>query len=79
MWGFFVLLTVYIEAYGVLFNPKFAIPFIGRWAALGFLQDFFALAVLLGIITFAIIRLRPSPRSTAASHASTVRTPAARG
>src|SRR3984957_14345208 len=62
MWGFFILLTVYIEAYGVLFNPKFAIPFIGRWPALGFIQDFFALAVLLGITTFAIIRLRSEPK-----------------
>src|SRR3984893_2787298 len=62
MWGFFILLTVYIEAYGVLFNPKFAIPFIGRWPALGFIQDFFALAVLLGITTFAIIRLRSQPK-----------------
>ena len=34
--------TVYLEAYGVLFNPKFAIPFVGHWDALGFLQDFFA-------------------------------------
>ena len=62
MWGFFILLTVYIEAYGVLFSPKFAIPFIGHWPALGFVQDFFALAVLLGITTFAIIRLRTGPK-----------------
>ena len=62
MWGFFVLLTVYIEAYGVLFDPKFAIPFIGHSPVLGFLQDFFALAVLLGITTFAIIRLRTEPK-----------------
>ena len=62
MWGFFILLTVYIEAYGVLFNAKFAIPVIGRWPALGFLQDFFALAVLVGITTFAIIRLRSGPK-----------------
>ncbi len=62
MWGFFILLTVYIEAYGVLFNAKFAIPVIGRWPALGFLQDFFALAVLFGITTFAIIRLRSGPK-----------------
>src|SRR6201993_1400427 len=61
MWGFFVLLTVYIEAYGVLFDPRFAIPVIGHWPALGFLQDFFALAVLLGITTFAIIRMRSEP------------------
>ncbi|HEY7052044.1 MAG TPA: hypothetical protein VH496_07905, partial [Mycobacterium sp.] len=47
MWGFFILLTVYIEAYGVLFDPKFHIPLIGRSPVLGFLQDFFALAVLL--------------------------------
>ena len=62
MWGFFILLTVYIEAYGVLFDPKFAIPIIGHWPALGFIQDFFALAVLLGITTFAIIRLRTEPK-----------------
>jgi Fe-S oxidoreductase len=62
MWGFFILLTVYIEAYGVLFQPNFHIPLIGRWNALGFLQDFFALAVLTGTITFAIIRLRSEPK-----------------
>jgi len=62
MWGFFILLTVYIEAYGFLFQPNFHIPIIGRWDALGFLQDFFATAVFLGITTFAIIRLTRSPR-----------------
>ena len=62
MWGFFVLSTVYLEAYGVLFNPKFAIPFVGHWDLLGFLQDFFALAVLLGIVVFSIIRLRSEPK-----------------
>jgi len=62
MWGFFILLTVYIEAYGVLFQPNFHIPIIGRWDALGALQDFFALAVLTGITTFAIIRLRSEPK-----------------
>ncbi|BBX27933.1 Fe-S oxidoreductase [Mycolicibacterium alvei] len=61
MWGFFVLATVYLEAYGVLFNPEFHIPFVGRWAVLGFLQDFFAVAVLAGIIVFAIIRIRKNP------------------
>ena len=61
MWGFFVLASVYLEAYGVLFDPKFAIPFVGHWAILGFLQDFFALAVLAGIVVFAIIRLTKNP------------------
>jgi Fe-S oxidoreductase len=62
MWGFFILGSVYLEAYGVLFNPEFHIPLVGRWNAVGFLQDFFAVAVLLGIITFTIIRLRSEPK-----------------
>ncbi|MDI3315969.1 MAG: (Fe-S)-binding protein [Mycobacterium sp.] len=62
MWGFFILLTVYIEAYGLLFQPNFHIPIVGRWDALGFLQDFFASAVFVGITVFAIIRLRTRPK-----------------
>jgi Fe-S oxidoreductase len=62
MWGFFILATVYIEAYGALFVNDFHIPIVGRWNALGFLQDFIALGVLLGITTFAIIRLRSEPK-----------------
>ena len=62
MWAFFILLTVYIEAYGALiFGLDFHIPLVGRWAVLGFLQDFIAIAALLGLITFAIIRIRESP------------------
>ena len=62
MWGFFILITVYIEAYGTLFVPNFHIPIVGRSDALGFLQDFIALGVLVGIGTFAIIRLRSEPK-----------------
>ncbi len=62
MWGFFILITVYIEAYGTLFVPNFHIPIVGQWGALGFLQDFIALGVLAGITTFAIIRLRSEPK-----------------
>ena len=60
-WAFLILGTVYIEAYGALFDEDFAIPVIGHWPVLGFLQDFIALMALAGIITFAIIRLRNSP------------------
>ena len=45
MWGFFILVTVYVEAYGTLFENNFHIPIVGRWDALGFLQDFIALGV----------------------------------
>ena len=60
-WAFLILASVYLEAYGSLFDPGFAIPFIGHWAVLGFLQDFIAVMALVGIATFTIIRIRQSP------------------
>ncbi|MGH4014286.1 MAG: (Fe-S)-binding protein [Pseudonocardiaceae bacterium] len=61
-WGFVILITVYVEAYGALFDEDFAIPLIGHAPVLGFLQDLIALAVLAAIITFAIIRIRQNPQ-----------------
>ena len=61
-WGFIILILTIIEAYGDLFSKKFAIPLIGTWAWVGFLEDLFAVAVLAGIITFAAIRLRSDPK-----------------
>ena len=61
-WGFIVLLLTIIEAYGDLFSRTFAIPGIGHWAFIGFIEDLFAVAVLAGIVTFAIIRLRTDPK-----------------
>jgi Fe-S oxidoreductase len=60
-WGFIILLFTIIEAYGDLFSRRFAIPGIGHSFALGFLEDLFAVLVLAGIITFAIIRLARNP------------------
>jgi Fe-S oxidoreductase len=60
-WGFIILLLTIIEAYGDLFSKHFAIPGIGHWAWIGFLEDFFAVAVLAGLITFSVIRLREDP------------------
>jgi Fe-S oxidoreductase len=61
MYAFLILASVYVEAYGALFDPSFAIPLIGHWAALGFLQDFIGVMCFLGLVTFAIIRLKNSP------------------
>jgi len=61
-WGFIVLLLTIIEAYGALFSRTFAIAGIGHWAAVGFIEDLFAVGVLCGIITFTVIRLRSDPR-----------------
>ncbi len=60
-WGFIVLLLTIIEAYGALFQRAFAIPGIGHWAAVGFIEDLFAVGVLAGIVTFTVIRLRNDP------------------
>ncbi|GAA4574512.1 (Fe-S)-binding protein [Planotetraspora kaengkrachanensis] len=68
MWAFFILATVYLEAYGALIQgavtgtPDFHIPLIGTWPILGFLQDFIAVAALIGLIVFAAIRVARSPK-----------------
>jgi Fe-S oxidoreductase len=61
-WGFVILFLTLIEAYGALFSRTFAIPVIGHWAFIGFLEDLVAVGVLIGLVTFAVIRLRHEPR-----------------
>jgi Fe-S oxidoreductase len=61
MWGFTILLLTIIEAYGDLFDKYFHIPGIGTMGWLGFVEDFFACAVLLALIVFSIIRLTQNP------------------
>jgi Fe-S oxidoreductase len=61
-WAFLILASVYLEAYGSLFDPGFHIPLIGTWPVLGFLQDFIAMMAFFGIVTFAVIRVRNSPQ-----------------
>ncbi len=60
-WGFIVLSLTIIEAFGALFWSDFAIPVIGRWMVIGFVEDLFAVLVLVGLATFAVIRLRSKP------------------
>ncbi|MFD9887976.1 (Fe-S)-binding protein [Amycolatopsis sp. NPDC059027] len=60
-WGFVILASVYLEAYGALFDEDFHIPWIGRWSVLGFLQDFIAVAVAVSLGVFAVIRIRQAP------------------
>jgi Fe-S oxidoreductase len=61
MWGFTILMFTIVEAYGDLFDTDFHIPGIGTMAWLGFVEDFFTCAVLVALVTFAIIRLRQAP------------------
>ncbi|WP_214406028.1 heterodisulfide reductase-related iron-sulfur binding cluster [Pseudonocardia lacus] len=60
-WAFVILATVYLEAYGALFDPDFHIPLIGRWPVLGFLQDTIAMLCLLSLGVFTVIRIRNAP------------------
>src|SRR6201993_4595516 len=60
-WGFTVLLLTIIESYGALFSRTFSLPWIGHWAFIGFIEDLFAVGVLVGIVTFTVIRLRNDP------------------
>jgi Fe-S oxidoreductase/TM2 domain-containing membrane protein YozV len=61
-WGFSVLILTIVEAYGDLFEKNFAIPGIGHSAFIGFVEDFFACAVLVALLVFSVIRLRASPK-----------------
>jgi Fe-S oxidoreductase len=61
MWGFTVLILTIIELYGSVFDEKFHIPIIGQWAWLGFVEDFFVVAVLVALAVFAAIRWRNQP------------------
>jgi len=61
MWGFTVLLTTILEAYGALFVRDYAIPFIGRSNWLAFVEDFFATAVLASLLVFTAIRIKNAP------------------
>ena len=61
MWGFTVLMLTIIEAYGSLFERSFHIPLIGRDNWLGFVEDFFATAVLVSLVVFTLIRIKNAP------------------
>ena len=60
-WGFLVLQTHTLEAFGEIFDDDFAIPIVGDEAWFGFLQDLFTVLVLVGVIGFAVIRFAQAP------------------
>jgi Fe-S oxidoreductase len=60
-WGFVILLFTIVEAWGALFDRDFAFWWFGHQPWLGFLEDFFTVAVLVALATFAIIRVRNAP------------------
>ncbi|HEY1329988.1 MAG TPA: (Fe-S)-binding protein [Actinomycetota bacterium] len=67
-WGFLVLLTTILEAFGEVFTRTFAIPLIGRSAWLGFVQDLFALLVIVGVAMAFYYRKLQRPERFVGSH-----------
>ena len=61
MWGFTILLLTIVEAYGALFQKDFHFPGIGQWDWVGFVEDFFAVMVLVSLVVFTIIRIKNAP------------------
>jgi Fe-S oxidoreductase len=60
-WGFTILLLTIFEAYGALFDRDFFIPLVGRGRGLGFVEDVFAVGVLISLCVFIVIRYAQSP------------------
>jgi Fe-S oxidoreductase len=61
-WGFVLLIPTVIEGFGAVFDHDFHIPLIGKEPWLGFIEDLAVVGVLIGIVTFAIIRVVKSPK-----------------
>ncbi len=61
-YGFLVLGLTIIEAFGALVDREFSIPVLENWPIIAFVEDLFAVLVLVAIIVFAVIRLREAPK-----------------
>jgi Fe-S oxidoreductase len=59
--GFLILGLTVVEAFGELFIEGFAFPIIGTWPIIRFLEDLFAVLVLVGLAIFAAIRWQNNP------------------
>jgi len=61
-WGFMILNITVIEAFGALvISRDFAFPFFGHARWLGFIEDLFAVSVLIAVVGFYINRKRNAP------------------
>jgi Fe-S oxidoreductase len=67
-WGFLVLLTTILEVGGEVVSDTFVLPFVGRTAWLGFVQDLFATLVVVGIAMALYFRKVQRPERFAGSH-----------
>ena len=67
-WGFVVLFTTIVEAFGGVYIEGFRLPVIGRWGPFGATQDVFTVLVLVGIGMAFYIRKVQRPGRFRGSH-----------
>jgi Fe-S oxidoreductase len=67
-WGFVILFTTIVEAFGSVYFDHFALPLIGHVGALGGMQDLFIVLVLSGIAMAFYIRKVQRPGRFRGSH-----------
>lgn len=61
-YGFIVLLTAIVQAFGEGIYPGFSLAWVGGATWLAFLQDLFAVLVLVGVVMAAVNRVMIRPR-----------------
>ena len=68
-WGFLVLLPTIVEAMLAAIDPYWTLPYLGHVAWFAFLQDLFAILVVLGVaIAFAIRKIQRPDRFRGCAH-----------
>jgi Fe-S oxidoreductase len=67
-WGFVILFTTIVEAFGSVYSQGFALPVVGHWGPVAALQDTFAALVLVGIAMAFYIRKVARPGRFLGSH-----------
>src|SRR5258708_2799919 len=67
-WGFVILFTTIVEAFGSAYSASFALPIVGHWGPLAALQDTFSILVLVGIARPVYIRKVLKPGRCRGSH-----------
>ncbi len=60
-WGFLILGFTIVETWGSLFVADYAFPWFGHARWLGFLEDFFSVAILASLAVFAVMRVQQAP------------------
>ncbi len=62
-WGFIILGLTIVEAYLSIIDPELTIPVIDEWAVVAFVEDLFAVLVLVALVVFTVIRIKQNPNN----------------